>query len=215
MNKKKRKIILTVTAFLIIVGISSLIMLFRSNINNVITKKKASNEVIDTIKGYGYTLEKRDTKLFKDKFKDLKKVLSSKDVDFEEYAKDLSMLYIIDLYTINNKDSKYDVGGAEYIVDSAKENYELKVRDTLYKYVEEKTKKRKQELPEVSDILVKDIKETTYDLNDKEYEGYIVDLTFEYVEDLEYDEEASIVLIKDQDKLYIVEQKEIEKEDDK
>ena len=215
MSKKKRKIILTVTAFLIIVGISSLIMLFRSNINNVITKKKASNEVIDTIKGYGYTLEKRDTKLFKDKFKDLKKVLSSKDVDFEEYAKDLSMLYIIDLYTINNKDSKYDVGGAEYIVDSAKENYELKVRDTLYKYVEEKTKKRKQELPEVSDILVKDIKETTYDLNDKEYEGYTVNLTFEYVEDLEYDEEASIVLIKDQDKLYIVEQKEIEKEDDK
>lgn len=215
MSKKKRKIILTVTAFLIIVGISSLIMLFRSNINNVITKKKASNEVIDTIKGYGYTLEKRDTKLFKGKFKDLKKVLSSKDVDFEEYAKDLSMLYIIDLYTINNKDSKYDVGGAEYIVDSAKENYELKVRDTLYKYVEEKTKKRKQELPEVSDILVKDIKETTYDLNDKEYEGYIVDLTFEYVEDLEYDEEASIVLIKDQDKLYIVEQKEIENEDDK
>ena len=147
MSKKKRKIILTVTAFLIIVGISSLIMLFRSNINNVITKKKASNEVIDTIKGYGYTLEKRDTKLFKDKFNDLKKVLSSKDVDFEEYAKDLSMLYIIDLYTINNKDSKYDVGGAEYIVDSAKENYELKVRDTLYKYVEEKTKKRKNMKP--------------------------------------------------------------------
>ena len=210
MNKKKRKIVLTVIAFLIIIGTASLIMLFRSNINNVITKKKNTNDVIDTIKGYGYTLEKRDTTLFKDTFKSLKKVLSSDDVDFEEYAKDLSMLYIIDLYTINNKDSKYDVGSTEYIYEGAKENYELKVRDTLYKYVEEKTKKREQKLPEVKEVLVKDIKETTYELNDKEYEGYIVDLTFEYVEDLDYDEEASIVLIKDNDKLFIVEQKEKE-----
>lgn len=215
MSNKKRKIILSIIAFLIIAGISCVVILFRSSINNVITKKKASSEVIDTIKGYGYTLEKRDTKLFKDKFNNLKKVLSSDDVDFEEYAKDLSMLYIIDLYTINNKDSKYDVGSTEYIYEAAKENYELKVRDTLYKYVEEKTKKRTQKLPEVSDILVKDIKESTYELNDKEYEGYTVDLTFEYVEDLDYDEEATIVLIKDNDKLYIVEQKEKDEKEDK
>lgn len=215
MNKKKRKIILTIIAFLIIVGISTLILVFRSSINNVITKKKTSNNIVDTIKGYGYTLEKRDTELFKEKFKNLKKVLSKKDVDFEEYAKDLSMLYIIDLYTINNKDNKYDIGGSEYILDSARENYELKVKDTLYKYVEEKTKKRKQELPEVSEILVEDIKETTYELNDKEYEAYEVSLTFEYAKDLEYDEEAVIVLIKDNDKLYIVEQKEKEDDDEK
>lgn len=213
MNKKKRKILLTIIAFLIIIGVAILILVFRSSINNVITKKKTTNNIVDTIKGYGYTLEKRDTELFKEKFKDLKKVLSKDDVDFEEYAKDLSMLYIIDLYTINNKNNKYDIGGSEYILDSAKENYELKVKDTLYKYVEEKTKKRKQELPEVSEVLVKDLKETTYELNDKEYEAYEVSLTFEYVEDLEYDEEAVIVLIKDNDKLFIVEQKEKEEDD--
>ena len=168
-------------------------------------------ESVDTISAYGYALEDRDTKLFKTKYEELKSILTGKDVDYEEYAKVLSELYIIDLYTINNKISKYDVGGSDYVYPDSKENYELKVRDTIYKYVEDNSYgERSQELPEVSDIEVSEIKASDYTLGETKYNGYLVTLSWEYVKDLGYDSSATLSLIKSEDKLYIVEQKNIE-----
>lgn len=172
----------------------------------------------DKIKGYGYNLEKRDTKLFKEKFEELKTILKEKDVDFEDYAKTLAQLYIIDLYTINNKDTTYDVGSTEFIYPDALENFELKVKDTLYKYIEDNTdKKRKQELPEVKSIKVKSVDKDTYELKlkddddnetSKTLDSYVVSLSWEYKKDLGYDKEAKVILVKDEKgkKLYVVEQ---------
>ena len=195
-------------AFLIIVGSGAMIYLFRNSINDTVSKIKKEKNYTDKIKGYDYTLEDRDTELFTNTFKSLRKVLSNSEVDYEEYAKLLGELYIIDLYTIDNKENKYDVGGSDYVFPDVKDNYELKVKDTLYKYIEDNSDgKRTQNLPEVSSILASNLEKGTYKYSDKEFESYQVDYSFEYKKDLGYDKKATLIMIKDGKMLYVIEQK--------
>ena len=56
--------------------------------------KKSSS--VDSIKGYNYIIEKRDSKLMKDTFGTLKDILMSKNIDFDKYAEYLGKLFIID-----------------------------------------------------------------------------------------------------------------------
>lgn len=205
--KKTRRNILTIIGLLILIGFVSLIGFFllrdkedNTNLNTV--------QLVDEIKGYDYHLKDRDTKLYKEEFIKLKALLEEEKIDYKSYAELLGKLYAIDLYTINNKINKYDVGGSQFVYPSAKENYELNVRETIYRYVEDNSNsKRIQELPEVSSITVSDIKEITYTLEETEYEGYEINIELQYVEDLGYDEEVIITLIKDENKLYVVEHK--------
>ena len=78
---KKRKIILVLLAFLIIVGSGAMIYLFRNSINDTVSKIKKEKKYTDKIKDYDYTLEDRDTELFTNTFKSLRKVLSNSEVD--------------------------------------------------------------------------------------------------------------------------------------
>ncbi len=162
---------------------------------------------LDTIEGYGYNLEDRDTVLFRENFEKLRDVLKQTPIDYLEYAKRLGTLYIIDLYTISNKVNQYDVGGSEYVYESKRDNYELKVKNTLYKYVEDNTYgKRIQFLPEVASIDVVDVKEEKVKIGDQEYDGYSLSLSWEYVKDLGYDTKCILKLAKIDDKLYVINQ---------
>ena len=116
-------------------------------------------------------------------------------------------MYIIDLYTINNKQNTYDVGSVEYVYPAIKENFELKVKDTLYKYIENDNGSRTQKLPEVSSIVVDEITEGSIIYQDKTMPSYDVKLSWEYIEDLGYDKTAELILVKEDNKLYILEQK--------
>ena len=71
--------------------------------------KPAEIVELDSIPKYGYVLADRDTPLYKDTFDQLREVLTNEEVNFDEYAKLLAELYIIDLYTIDNKMNQYDV----------------------------------------------------------------------------------------------------------
>lgn len=162
---------------------------------------------LDTIEGYGYNLEDRDTVLFRENFEKLRDVLKQTPIDYLEYAKRIGTLYIIDLYTISNKVNQYDVGGSEYVYESKRDNYELKVKNTLYKYVEDNTYgKRIQFLPEVASIDVVDVKEEKVKIGDQEYDGYSLSLSWEYVKDLGYDTKCILKLAKIDDKLYVINQ---------
>lgn len=162
---------------------------------------------LDTIEGYGYNLEDRDTVLFRENFEKLRDVLKQTPIDYLEYAKRIGTLYIIDLYTISNKVNQYDVGGSEYVYESKRDNYELKVKNTLYKYVEDNTYgKRIQFLPEVASIDVVDVKEEKVKIGDQEYDGYSLSLSWEYVKDLGYDTKCTLKLAKIDDKLYVINQ---------
>lgn len=166
-------------------------------------------KVTNQIEGYNYTLDDRDTELFASLFKELKELLESEDEpqeDFmENYAKYIAELFIVDLYTINNKVSKYDIGGLEYLYENSVNSFRAKVLDTIYKTVEDDSyKTRTQALPIVKEITVDQIEKTTYQTEQVEYDAYDVTLSWKYVTDLGYDKMGCVKMIEKENKLYIV-----------
>ena len=199
---KKKKIILVVVILLILVagGLLAFKLLYHNGKKDVKVTKS-----LDTIKDFDYKLEDRDTELYKEEFNKLKKNLEGKEIDYEQYAQSIAKMFVIDLYTIDNKINKYDVGGIEFIHPDALENYELNVKDTIYKYVADNSyDDRKQGLPIVKSIKVDNFEQSTFKLKDEEVDSYEVNLSWEYEEDLDYDDEALVVIVQKDKKLYIV-----------
>lgn len=170
----------------------------------LLPNKKTNMSPDDTIK-FGYTSYKRDTKLYKDTFDSLGKVLDKEPIDYEEYAKYLSELFIIDFYTLDNKNDKNDIGGIQFIHDDLKDNFMLNASDTVYKYIKNITSSKNRQLPVVSKINVSDISENTYKIENTEYSSYIVTLDWSYEKDYGYETSTKITLIKKDNKLFIVE----------
>ena len=206
---KKRTVLLLFIGLLIVGIIATIVLLYKNNIMKKNSKEENKPVEVEKIEDFAYVLEDRDKAIYKEKYNELKKVLSNADnIDFEKYAGLLSELYIIDLYTIENKVTKYDVGGTEFVWPDKKENFELKARDTIYKYVEDNsTKKRTQSLPVVTATTVESTKEIEYKLGEEKMSGYEVKISWEYEKDLGYDKSATIKLVKKDQLLYIVEQK--------
>ncbi len=198
--KKKYKLQLRVLILLIILIIA--LICFKT------FKKETKNnvKVVDSIDNYGYTLDQRDSKLMKDTYKKLKEILNEKEIDYDKYAEELAKLFVIDLFTINNKINKYDVGSLEYVYPDNVENFKTNVEDTIYKIVEDNTKgKRKQELPIVSSVNIEEETNGEYELFDVQNKSYIVKLKWTYEKDMGYDSNAIITLIEKDNKLYVVE----------
>lgn len=203
---KRRNVLISIGLIIALLLATSVGWYIFKNRNSQEEKPKEIKK-LDTIEGYGYNLEDRDTVLFRENFEKLRDVLKQTPIDYLEYAKRLGTLYIIDLYTISNKVNQYDVGGSEYVYESKRDNYELKVKNTLYKYVEDNTYgKRIQFLPEVASIDVVDVKEEKVKIGDQEYDGYSLSLSWEYVKDLGYDTKCTLKLAKIDDKLYVINQ---------
>ena len=198
--KKKVILFLCILIFVYAVG---------GTIYYIATREKKDDKPIvtnkDTIKGYDYALKSNATKLYEDEFKALKANLEG-DINYDEYAVSVAKLFVIDLYTINNKINKYDTGGASFVYPDGRDNYKLNVQDTIYKYVEDNTNgKRTQNLPEVSSVIVKDSKKDTYKIGDNSFEAYKINLEWSYVQDLGYDKTGEIILIKKDKNIYVVE----------
>lgn len=190
-----------------LVGIILLVLLITIVIYIVLVLKPKNDkskflEEKEKIK-YGYILYERDTEIYRDVFNELKLELNNDSIDYEKYAEYISKLFIIDLYTLNNKVSKDDVGGIQFVMNDIKDNYLLNVSDTMYKYINEDG----IELPEVSSIELLDINSYKYSINNKEYDGYEVNLKWDYKKDLGYDSEGIVYVIKDEDELFVVEKK--------
>ena len=201
MKKKFKRLIMIFIVIAILLIISFLVykLLKNNNTNDNI-------KVVDSIEKYGYNLDDRDSALMKSKYEELKKVLNSDKIDYEEYAKILAELFIIDLFTLNNKINKYDVGSAEYVYPDSIENFKLNVEDTIYKHMENNSDgKRKQDLPEVSGSNITAINTGEFLIDEENYDSFIVELNWDYVKDLGYDDNATITLINLDNKLYVVE----------
>lgn len=201
MKKKFKRLIMIFIVIAILLIISFLVykLLKNNNTNDNI-------KVVDSIEKYGYNLDDRDSALMKSKYEELKKVLNSDEIDYEEYAKILAELFIIDLFTLNNKINKYDVGSAEYVYPDSIENFKLNVEDTIYKHMENNSDgKRKQDLPEVSGSNITAINTGEFLIDDENYDSFIVELNWDYANDLGYDDNATITLINLDNKLYVVE----------
>ncbi|MFR5857367.1 MAG: hypothetical protein ACLUFU_06125 [Bacilli bacterium] len=200
-KKGVKKILLIIIVLLILLVISLIIYKLLNN-----NSDKEDIKVVDSIENYGYNLDDRDSALMKSKYEELKKVLNSDEINYEEYAKILSELFVIDLFTMNNKINKYDVGSVEYVYTDSVDNFKLNVEDTIYKHMENNSDgKRKQELPEVKSIEVVSINSDEFEIDEESYESFVVDLDWNYVKDLSYDNTATITLINLDNKLYVVE----------
>lgn len=198
--KKKYKI-----GFVIVVLILILAFLIYVCLDLVNNNDSDKVQKLDSIPKYGYSLDKRATKLMKVEFKELKTILNNDEINYEEYAKELSKLFVIDLFTLNNKINKYDTPCLEYILEDNIDNFSSNVSDTLYKYiVDNSNNNRKQELPEVNSIMVENIDAIEYPYKEEKYNGYKVNLSWTYKEDLGYDNSGIIRLIKKDNKLYVV-----------
>ncbi len=167
--------------------------------------KGSERKKLDSIELYGYTLSKNDTKIYKTYFKELSKVLNEKTIDYTEYAKLISKLFVIDLYTLDNKLASTDIGGLEFLHKDLKDNFKENMGSTLYNFVESNIDgKRTQELPIVKDVNVSDVFETKYTYNKTEYDAYIVSTDITYEKDLGYPKSMKLTIIKDNNILYIV-----------
>ena len=202
----KKSIAFTIVIIIVIagVGLASFFLLRDTEEKNVILEQKNIGE----ISGYGITLNERDSELYKEEFLNLKSILETEPIDYSEYAKSLAKLFIIDLYDINSKINKYDVGGIEEVYEPVRENYSINVQDTLYKYLEDDTNgTREQELPIVSTITVESIEENqfTYKSENVTYDGYKVKLNWTYKYESGYDKSGEVIIINKDGKLYVVE----------
>ena len=217
--KKSKKVLITLIIITILLIIGLLAYKYFNN-------DKQEVKVIKKISGYDYQLKENATSLYKDEFENLDKILSKSNVNYEDYAKQIAKLFIIDFYTLDNKLSKNDIGGTEFIMDDMKDNFIEQARSTFYKYLEVKSKKRKQELPKVSEINDVKLENTTFTITNKysetttttaksktrtttakgrEVDAYKVTISWDYKEDLDYEKEAKMIIVKEGKKLYIVE----------
>lgn len=160
--------------------------------------------VISNIDDYGYTLDDRDTDYMKEVFHELENILEAEEVDYEAYAEALAKLFVIDFYTLDNKINKYDVGSLEYILSSSVESFRLKAQDTIYRDVIDNTyRDRIQDLPEITNVEIVNTEDTTFMLNDEEVEAIKVEMNYQYKEDLGYDVEGTIYLVRNDIKLEV------------
>ena len=200
--KKKYKILLIVIIVLIIVIIATIVAFkFLKG-----SEPAEPVKVVDRKDNFDYTLDDRDTELMKNTYNELKTVLSSDEIDYEKYAEILSKLFVIDLFTMDNKVNRYDVGSTEYVYPDSVDNFKTNVEDTIYKSMENNSDgKRRQDLPEVSSIDNTSVETSTFTIGEEEHESFVVNINWSYVSDLGYDDNATITLIELNEKLYVVE----------
>lgn len=171
-------------------------------------------KIVDKIDKYGYQLKDSKNDLYKNEFKELKKILNSDEVNYEEYAKSISKLFIVDFYSLDDKLAKTDVGGVEFVYKDEQVDFLEKAENTMYKYVESNVYgNRQQNLPAVDSVTVEKIEETSFKINSngkQDDKAYEVTLTWKYKNDSGsgYQSSATVIVVHEDDiRLSIVEMK--------
>ena len=195
-NKIKRVIGIIICALIVVIGIYLVFVILPNKSKNITPKE------MEKIK-FDYILYQRDNPIYKDIYNELKRELNNENIDYKKYAELISKLFIVDFYTLSNKTSKEDVGGVQFVKEEIEDNIILNAKNTLYKYIGISN----EENPEVNNIELVNISEYKYKIEDKEYDGYEVKLKWEYKKDLGYDKEGTIYVVKEGEKLVIVEKR--------
>lgn len=206
--KLKKKVKRNILILLIIISLCIIIFGVLNFINN---SKQNTKEVkiVNTIKEYGYNLKDNKSKKYQDMFKELKTILEKDEVDEEEYVKQISKMFIYDFYTLNDKSTKTDVGGVDFVYQSFQNNFLTNAESTYYKYVESNIyKQRTQKLPTVSKINIETIDKTSYEYEDKtDDDAYQVEVNWSYTSDeySDYQKEATLIFVHEGKRLSLVE----------
>ncbi len=186
--------------------------------NNFIKPKSNKAKVVDSIKNkdVDYVVNDSDTKIFKQNFNELKKVLNAKDVDNEKYAEVITKLFVIDFFTLSNKTSKNDVGGVQFVYENYKTDFVEGARNSIYKQVHSNVTddKSNSSLPTVSKVTIDDIDEISpssmfENLGFTEDQvGYMINISWEYKNKDDFQSNATIIVVPDGKKLSVARMQE-------
>lgn len=207
MSKRRRKLkIGRIVTLLLIISLLVGICVYGAS---RVTKKSPSVKkvkAISSIKKYDYTLKENATAYYKKLYKELEKVLDEKEISYDKYLELISKMFVADFFNLDNKVSKNDVGGVEFVYKDYQLDFKRYAMDSIYKSVENNVYgARKQELPIVSEVEVQKVKDDKYKLGETTFdEAYVVNFTVKYKKDLEYQDSGSLTVIKNDKKLEIV-----------
>ena len=129
-------------------------------------------------------------------------------VDEKAYLEQISKMFIMDFYTLNDKLANTDVGGIDFVHANAKTNFLEKSEDTVYKYVENDIYgNRDQQLPEVTEVTVENVENIEYTIGTDFTDdfAYQVEVSIEYKEDMDYPTKATLIFVHEDNKLSLVE----------
>ena len=106
---------------------------------------------------------------------------------------------------MSNKLSSSDVGGLDFVLASAKDNFSLKAKDTIYKSVKTNLYgDREQELPTVAKVSVDNIITNSYTYGEgKDAKAYSVKCSVTYEKDLGYPTIVKLTLVHTDSKLEV------------
>ena len=203
--KKNVKKVIIVILLMLLAGLGTFFAF--KYLNN--SDKNKEVKVIDNISKYGYKLKENKPKEYQKMFAELKEILNAKEVDEEKYAKKISEMFIYDFYSLKDKMAKTDVGGVDFVYKEIEPNFLQNAQDTYYKYVESNIYgNRKQNLPVVTNIEIKDYKQKAFAYGSSTDEKAIyVDVEWSYTDEKfsDYQNSATLVFIHDGIKLSLVE----------
>ena len=208
-KKKKRRISKKVKFFLCILIVIIILVLYFTKENNKTETTIKEVKVVDKIDNFEYSLNDKDTKLFKDTFKLLKEELSKDEIDNQKYAELVAQLFTIDFFTLDNKYTKNDIGGVQFVYSNYRSSFIDKSRDEFYKYIKNNLNKdRNQELPIVESVTVENSEKINVSdeikLDElKDAEGYKIKLSINYKKDLGYQKTATLIVVKDDNKFAV------------
>ncbi len=197
----KRKIFIFIILPLLIIGGVCYYIFFMQDKADKVVKLKSS----DTIKGYDYTLRSDATKYYKKLFKELKSTLESDEIDNDVYAELITKMFVADFYNLDNKVSKNDVGGVQFVYENFRDDFTKKATNSMYKSVESNVYgKRKQKLPIVNNVSVAKNDSVSFTYSDKtDEEAYNISFEITYKEDLGYQDKGTLTLIHNDKKIEV------------
>lgn len=200
--KKKVKVILIIAIILISTGLGFIAY------ESIKPKAVKTATVENEIKEYSYTLKSTRNDRYKEMFQELKDILEADEVDEKAYLEQISKMFIMDFYTLNDKLANTDVGGIDFVHTNAKTNFLEKSEDTVYKYVESDIYgNREQQLPEVTEVTVDNIENIEYTIGTDftDDSAYQVEVSIKYKEDMDYPTKATLTFVHEDNKLSLVE----------
>lgn len=211
MTKRKRKVKLG--RILILLFILSLLVGVCIYGSTKVSKKSSTVKkvkAISSIEKYDYTLKENATAYYKGLYKELEKILNNDEVSYDDYLEVMCKMFVADFFNLDNKSSKNDVGGVEFVYKDYQLDFKKYAMDSIYKTVENNVYgARKQELPIVSEVSVEKVKNDSYKLGDTVFdEAYVVNFDISYKSDLGYQNSGSLTVIKKDKKLEIVSMKD-------
>lgn len=205
-KRKKRKVKYgrLITLLLIICLLAFLGVMAYDKINVKKVKNKKIKNIM-TIKEYDYVLKENATSYYKKLFKELNSTLSKEEVDEEKYMTLVCQMFTSDFFNLDNKISKNDVGGVQFVYKDYQTDFEKYAMDSIYKSVENNIYgNRRQNLPIVEEVECSKAKTETFKYgNSSDEKANIVNFDIKYKEDQGYQTEGSLVIIHSDKKLEV------------